>query len=117
MTDSGISSGASREGVYQAESRITLAEVPGLRVRQLRLAAGQCVPWHYHSDITDRFFCMQGPICVKTRDPVDEFILAAGETVAIPPGRPHYAAGVDLRACQFMIVQGVGTYDYVPLDD
>ena len=117
MTDSRISSGASREGVYQAESRITLAEVPGLRVRQLRLAAGQCVPWHYHSDISDTFFCMQGPMCVKTRDPVDEVILVAGETVAIPPGRPHYAAGVDLRACQFMIVQGVGTYDYVPLDD
>jgi quercetin dioxygenase-like cupin family protein len=60
---------------------------------------------------------MKGPMCVKTRDPEDEFILAAGETVAIPPGRPHYAAGVDLQACQFMIVQGVGTYDYVLIEN
>jgi quercetin dioxygenase-like cupin family protein len=117
MTDSGISSSGSREGVYQVESRITLAEVADLRVRQLCLAAGQYVPWHYHSNITDTFFCMKGPMSVKTREPEFEFILTAGETVAIPPGRPHYAAGVDLQACQFMIVQGVGTYDYVPLDD
>ncbi len=40
----------------------------------------------------------------------------AGETVAVPAGRSHFAAGVDLQACQFIIVQGVGTYDYVPVE-
>ena len=117
MTDSGHSSSLPKEGEYKTEARFSLAEAPGLRVRQLSLTAGQCVPWHYHSEITDTFFCMNGPMCVKTRDPDAEFVLEAGNTVAIPPGRPHYAAGVDLQACQFMIIQGVGTYDYVPVDD
>jgi hypothetical protein len=27
------------------------------------------------------------------------------------------ATDIDLQTCQFMIVQGVGSYDYVPLDD
>lgn len=117
MTNSGHFTAQPKEGEYKTEARFTLAEVPGLRVRQISLAAGQCVPWHYHSEITDTFFCMQGPMCVKTRDPDAEFVLQPGETVAIPPGRAHYAAGVELGSCQFMIVQGVGSYDYVPIDD
>jgi quercetin dioxygenase-like cupin family protein len=106
-----------REGKYPTEARFTLAEVPGLRVRQIGLAVGQCVPWHFHSEITDTFFCMQGPMCVRTRSPDAAFVLEAGDTIAVPPGRHHYAAGVDMQACTFMIVQGVGTYDYVPVED
>ena len=117
MTDSEKSAVGSKEGIYNTEERFTLAEAPGLRVRQLSLASGQCVPWHFHSDITDTFFCMKGPMSVKTRNPDAEFVLGPGETVAVPPGQPHYAAGVDLQPCQFMIVQGVGTYDYVPIED
>jgi hypothetical protein len=64
------SSSKPREGDYPAKARFTLAEAPGLRVRQLSLAAGQSVPWHFHSEITDTFFCMKDPMCVKTRDPM-----------------------------------------------
>ena len=113
-TDSGAES--VREGDYEAEARFTLAEAPGLRVRQLSLAAGQCVPWHYHSDITDTLFCMRGPLCVRTRNPDAVFVLDPGETVAIPPGRHHTVSGVGDRACQFMAIQGVGNYDYVAVD-
>ena len=110
-------SSSCREGEYLTAERLTLAEVPGLRVRQLSLAVGQCVPWHFHSEITDTFFCMKGPMRVRTRSPDAEFVLEAGDTVAIPPGRRHYAAGVDNQACTFMIVQGVGTYDYVAAEE
>lgn len=104
-----------REGTYPAEERTTLAEAPGLRVRQLRLTAGQCVPWHYHNEINDTFFCMKGPMCVKTRDPDAVFVLQPGDMVGVPAGRLHCAAGVENRACEFVVIQGVGTYDYVPL--
>jgi len=117
MPDSKNSSCKPGEGVYPTEERFTLAEVPGLRVRQLSLAAGQCVPWHYHSEITDTFFCMRGPMSVKTRDPEAIFILEPGETVAIPPRRRHFVEGVKQQSCQFLAIQGVGTYDYVPVDD
>jgi len=106
-----------REGEYRAKERFTLAEAPGLRVRQLSLAVGESVPWHFHSEITDTFFCMKGPMRVGTRSPDAEFVLEAGDTIAIPPGRRHYAAGVDNQACTFMIVQGVGTYDYVAAEE
>jgi len=117
MADSNSSSAGVREGKYEAAERFTLAEAPGLRVRQLGLAVGQCVPWHYHSDITDTLFCMKGPIRVKLRSPAEVVVLQPGETLAIPPGRPHLVAGEDNQACQFMAVQGVGIYDYVAADE
>jgi quercetin dioxygenase-like cupin family protein len=100
---------------YEIQARETVAEVPGLRVRMLTLAQGQCVPWHYHSEITDTFFCMQGPLRVETRAPRAEFILQPGESFAVPPMTAHYVSGVDHMPAKFMIVQGEGTYDYVPV--
>ena len=98
---------------YEIEKRETVAEVPGLRVRILTLAEGQCVPWHYHSEITDTFFCMEGPLWVQTRAPRADYVLQPGETCAVPAKVAHYVSGVDHRPAKFMIVQGEGTYDYV----
>lgn len=102
-------------GKYQVKQRETLAEVPGLRVRLLALLKGQSVPWHYHSATTDTFFCMRGPMRILTREPVLSHTLYAGDTLAISPGTPHYVEGVTSAGCQFMIIQGVGKYDYVPV--
>ena len=98
---------------YKIEKRETVAEVTGLRVRMLTLAAGQCVPWHYHSTITDTFFCMEGPLHVQMRAPRADYILQPGETCAVPPMTAHYVSGVDHKPAKFMIVQGEGTYDYI----
>ena len=40
-----------------------------MRASVLTLAAGECVPWHYHSTITDSFVCLEGPMEVETRAP------------------------------------------------
>ncbi len=108
---------ADAEGSYRAKRRVTIAETPNLRVRLLSLGDGQCVPWHYHSNITDTFFCMEGPMRVSTRNPDGEYVLEPGGTCAINPRTAHHVAGVDGRPCKFMIVQGVGAYDYVPVSD
>ena len=98
---------------YEIEKRETVAEVPGLRVRILTLAQGQCVPWHYHSAITDTFFCMEGPMLVQTRATRASHTLQPGESCAVAPMTAHYVSGVDHKPAKFMIVQGEGTYDYV----
>jgi len=105
------------EGVYATKKRETIAEAPNLRVRLLVLGEGQCVPWHYHNNITDTFFCMEGPMQVATRNPHKVHVLAPGGTCAVEPGTPHLVTGVDDGPCQFIVVQGVGVYDYVPADD
>lgn len=102
--------------LYQTEERRTLAEAPGLRVRILRLAKGQQVPWHTHSEISDTFFCMEGPMEIQLKDPVEAILLQAGGTYSVGPQRPHLVHGGAGGACRFMIVQGVGEYDYLPLE-
>lgn len=116
------------DALYDVAERETVAEVPGLRVRRLTLAPGESVPWHRHTEITDTFFCMSGPLQVTTRPAAGEgsgvgagaesvHVLQPGETLAVGPGTPHLVTGVDGGGCRFLIVQGVGTYDYVPLED
>jgi len=102
---------------YPAAQRETLAEVPGLRVRLLALSKGQCVPWHYHTQITDTFFCMRGPMRVLTRKPDRTHTLHPGDTLSIPARTAHYVETGGEDECKFIIIQGVGEYDYVPLDD
>ena len=101
---------------YEVDERRTLAEAPGLRVRLLSLSGAQCVPWHLHSTITDTFFCRHGQVRVLTRAPEAEYVLRAGEMLAIPPNTAHYVECGDSDSCSFIIVQGVGEYDYVELD-
>jgi len=105
------------QGTYQAKKRETIAEAPNLRVRMLVLDEGQCVPWHYHNNITDTFFCMQGPMQVTTREPDEIHVLEPGGTCAVGPGTRHLVNGVDDGPCKFMVVQGVGIYDFVPVDE
>ena len=101
---------------YELEHRETVAETPDLRVTILTLAAGQCVPWHYHSEVTDTFFCMDGPMVVQTQGGRAQQELAPGERYAVPSRTAHYVSGKEGGPCRFMLVQGVGGYDYVAVD-
>src|SRR5438445_78462 len=66
-------------GDYPVAGRELVAEGADLRVQVLSLAAGQCVPWHYHSQISDSFVCLERPMVVETRAPRRTYRLLAGE--------------------------------------
>ena len=119
------------DGSRTADSSTTVAQIAQRRlpggifvVRSMRsswvrlaLGPGQSVPWHHHSNITDTFFCMEGPMQVLTRDPRATHVLDPGASCSVGPGTVHYVCGVDGRPCRFMIVQGIGVYDFVPALD
>ena len=90
-----------------------IAEGTDLKVSILTLTAGQCVPWHHHSNVSDRFFCMEGPMVVETRVPRNTYVLNAGERCAVPPKTAHHVHGLNGGPCQFMVLQGIGVYDNV----
>ena len=54
---------------YEIAGHEIMAETPDLRMVVLTLAAGQEVPWHWHSHVVDRFFCMQDPMVVEPGPP------------------------------------------------
>ena len=99
---------------YELAGRELVAEGADLRVQVLTLAAGQCVPWHYHNEITDSFVCLEGPMVVETRAPRNNYLLMPGQICAVPARTAHYVHGQADGPCKFLIVQGVGVYDFVP---
>jgi quercetin dioxygenase-like cupin family protein len=100
-------------GTYEIAGQEVVAEGADLRVQVLTLAAGQAIPWHYHSEITDQFVCLDGPMVVETRAPRQSYELDKGGRCMVPPMTAHYVHGKDSGPCRFLIVQGVGVYDFV----
>jgi quercetin dioxygenase-like cupin family protein len=99
-------------GAYPLENREVVMEGKDMRASILTLAPGQCVPWHYHSEVTDVFFCLEGPMVVETRAPRAERVLQVGESLAVPPRTAHRVQGLNGGRCRFLILQGVGDYDF-----
>ncbi len=100
---------------YSLEKRELIAEAAGLRMQILTLAAGQEVPWHWHSEVVDTFWCMDGPMVIETRVPREVVELAPGQMYAVPARQAHRVTGKDGGRCRFAILQGVGTYDFQPV--
>ncbi len=100
---------------YPIAGREIVAEGADLRVSVLTLDRGQCVPWHYHNEISDSFVCLEGPMVVETRAPRNHYRLLPGERCAVPPKTAHYVHGEDDGPCKFVVIQGVGVYDFVPV--
>ncbi len=81
-------------------------------VREYVLDPGESIPWHHHSQVTDRFFCLQGSVQVETR--AASHHLAQGDTVIVEPPNEHQVRNVSRETCRFLLVQGVGQHDFLP---
>ncbi|MDE2227893.1 MAG: cupin domain-containing protein [Alphaproteobacteria bacterium] len=100
---------------YVIESVEVLATTPDLRMTVFTVGAGQEIPWHWHSAVSDTYFGMEGVVVVETRAPAARFEIGPGQTGVVPPKRAHRVAGKDGGRCKFAILQGVGTYDFNPV--
>jgi quercetin dioxygenase-like cupin family protein len=89
----------------------TVMDGADMRAKVYTLAAGQRIPWHYHSNISDLFFCLDGPMVVETRAPHAKHLLQPGERCTVPPMTAHCVYGSNDGPCRYLILQGVGEYD------
>jgi quercetin dioxygenase-like cupin family protein len=102
-------------GLYDVERRACHAERPGFRISELQISPTQIVPWHYHNHVQDTFYVIEGHIRVYLREPNEEVGLGPGETYSVRPHRPHHVGNAGHGSATFLILQGIGKYDYVPL--
>jgi quercetin dioxygenase-like cupin family protein len=102
-------------GLYEVERRARHAERPGFRISELQLSPTQKVPWHYHTNVGDTFYVLAGSIRIFMREPKEDVTLAAGETFALKAKRPHLVVNAGDTSATFLVLQGVGEYDFVPL--
>ena len=101
--------------LYEVERRARHAERPGFRISELQLSPTQQVPWHFHTSIQDTFYVLEGELRLFLRDPKEDVRLRPGETYAVRPGRAHLVTNAGTGSVTFLVLQGIGEYDYVPL--
>jgi quercetin dioxygenase-like cupin family protein len=101
--------------LYEVERRARHAERPGFRISELQLSPSQKVPWHFHSNISDTFYVLEGQMRLFLQDPKEEVRLGPGDSFVTAAKRPHLVTNAGTTSLTFLILQGVGEYDYVPL--
>ncbi len=101
--------------LYEVERRAEHAARPGFRITEIQLSKTQKVPWHYHNHVQDTFYLLKGNLRIFLRDPKEEVRLAPGDTYSVKPRRPHLVANGGEGSATFLVLQGIGEYDFVPL--
>ena len=102
-------------GAYPVERRAQHAVRPGFRISELQISPAQEVPWHFHNNVEDTFYVLAGTLRLELRDPVEEVRLAPGRTYTVAARRPHRVTNAGDTSATFLVLQGIGEYDYVAL--
>ena len=101
--------------LYEVERRAEHAARPGFRITELQISPTQKVPWHYHNNIQDTFYVLDGTLRLFLREPKEEVRVGPGETYTVKARRPHLVTNGGDSSATFLVLQGIGEYDFVPL--
>lgn len=102
---------------YQVKNIEAVMIGSDVRARLFTLAPGDVIPWHYHPETADHYFVLQGDLTVSIRRPEETKTVGVGCNYRIAPGEPHLITNRSAADCQFLLLQGVGTADWVKIDD
>ena len=102
--------------LYEVERRAEHAARPGFRITELQISSTQKVPWHCHSNVQDTFYVIEGKVRLFLREPKEEVRLGPGDTYSVRPRRPHLVTNGGDTSATFLVLQGIGEYDFVALD-
>jgi quercetin dioxygenase-like cupin family protein len=98
---------------YTVKSIEPVAIGSDVQARLFTLAPGETIPWHFHSAVTDWYFVLKGTLSIETRAPAERRELAIGETYHIAPKTVHLISNRSVADTRFLLVQGVGAYDFL----
>jgi len=106
-----------RKPNYSIKQSETVVSGQDVQARVMTLAPGQTIPWHYHSEITDHYFVFNGSLMIETRSPEATSTLGIGDRHQLVPGTAHRLSNRGLADCQFLLLQGVGRYDWINAEE
>lgn len=89
-----------------------IAQTDMIRIRIITLSPREVAAWHFHTQVTDHIFCLTGSILVRMRDPEKEVRLAPGERCTVEVQRVHQLENLEDVEASYLLVQGVGKYDF-----
>jgi quercetin dioxygenase-like cupin family protein len=101
---------------YKVRHIRVVAKSADVLVREYTLDPGETIPWHHHSEVADHYYGLEGTVVVETRGPDARHEVAAGRAASVTPPTPHQVSNPTAAPCRFLLVQGVGRYDFVRED-
>ncbi len=110
-----IDSQAIASGDYKTDYQERLMETPTYRVTQFRVSAGQESPWHFHTFVSDLFYVVEGSLQLLLSSPSETIDLQPGQSCQIACGRPHRFRSISDDGASYLLIQGVGAFDFVGL--
>jgi len=81
-------------------------------VRILALAPKEITPWHYHREVVDNIFCLSGTMAIHFEDPEKDLFLRQAQHCEILNGIVHRVENLEDQESRYLIIQGVGEYDF-----
>jgi quercetin dioxygenase-like cupin family protein len=95
----------------------TLIHTENVRVRVMELLSGEATPWHFHQEVTDHMVCLSGLIEVRLRQDEAVYVLGPGQRCMVDVRRAHQVANASTeKAASYLLIQGVGCYDFNPVE-
>jgi mannose-6-phosphate isomerase-like protein (cupin superfamily) len=89
-----------------------LLKTQDARVRIIELGPREVAFWHYHNEVTDNMFCLSGKMSVRLKDPEEETFLLPGQRCEVAQGRIHQVVNAGEESATYLLVQGLGRYDF-----
>ncbi len=101
---------------YKVRGIQVVAKGTDVLVREYTLDPGEAIPWHRHSEVSDYYYGLAGMVVIETRDPAARHELGVGQFATVTPPTIHHVSNPGAQSCRFLLVQGVGKYDFVKAD-
>lgn len=101
---------------YKVRNIHVVAKGADVLVRAYTLDPGETIPWHRHSDVSDNYYGLEGQVVIETRAPAARHEVGAGQSATVTPSVVHQVSNASGAPCRFLLVQGVGKYDFIRAD-
>jgi len=89
---------------YRVRDIHLVARGSDVLVREYTLDPGESIPWHRHTNVSDYYYPARHE-------------LAAGGFAKVTPPTVHHVSNPGKKTCRFLLIQGVGKYDFVKAAD
>ena len=93
----------------------TLFDRDDVLVKHVVLAPGEEVPWHFHNQLCETWYVVRGPLTIFTLEPDAKRILESGATFQTAERQAHRVVNESDREVSALLIQGIGEYDFVPI--
>lgn len=98
---------------YKVRDIHVVAKGADVLVREYTLDPGEAIPWHHHSEVEDTYYGLEGIVLIETRSPQGRHEVRTGQSAKVIPPAAHHVSNPGRAPCRFLLIQGVGRYDFV----